>query len=430
MRDTIATRPSPSSCRIRREHAFAVALGLSLAAAGNAAGWQFAEPLAVTGAPRPGVFHHLESAGRASLAVSATTLAVTWEDNGSGTPRAHVAFKDLDGGGFEAPVPVSGGGEAFAPAIVGLASGRFVVAWEQAGAVWARVAAPGTLGPPQRLDVGPAAQVTLGIGPGGEAYAAWARREGRLYRIVVGRLAIRGQRLQVAGADPVDPAPPTDQQLYPALAVTGRAVTVAWEDRRHGHTRLYYSHALHGESFGALRQLNEQLPPRSARFGRGTGVTRVALASAGSRVAAAWMDKRYFEGGYDIYAAHSRDGGRRFGPNERVQDLFGEHTPQWHPDAALGPDGRVVVAWDDPRDGSADLWMSWRGPEGWSDDLAVPGATGPGDQTHPVLAFDSAGWLHLVWVARETGTGTRLWYTSARHREDPSGRALEPESSR
>jgi hypothetical protein len=139
----------------------------------------------------------------------------------------------------------------------------------------------------------------------------------------------------------------------------------------------------------------------------------LVLDGRGDRIASAWMDKRDFQGGYDIYAALSADGGQDFGPNELVQDPFGENQPQWHPAIAVGPQGRVVAVWDDPRDGSPDLWLSWRDVDAWSDDLAVPGAHGPGAQEHPAIAIDAEGRLHLAWVDRSE-EGSRVRYLSAR----------------
>ena len=75
---------------------------------------------------------------------------------------------------------------------------------------------------------------------------------------------------------------------------------------------------------------------------------------------------------------------------------------------------QIAVAWDDNRDNTSDIWMSWRTAQGWSDDLAVPPASGPGDQTDPVLAFDGEGRLHVAWIARPSVNGpTRIWYAEA-----------------
>jgi hypothetical protein len=359
--------------------------------------WQFAPPLVVT-AGSAGVFPHLEAAGRASLAVAADgSVALVWEDNRSGAPQVYGAIKGPAAGQFTTPRRLSEGAQAYEPAVAPLAGGAFVVAMEQDRAVWLRRFDAEGAEAPQRV-AAEAAQPTLAGG-----LLAWVAGE----RVMVARLDAAGV--------PVGPPYPADAaggpQLYPALARVGSAAVIAWEDRRHGHTRLLTASERAGRVAGPL-DLNERPPSNGAGFGRGTGVTRVALDAAGDTVAAVWMDKRAFQGGYDIYAAVSGDGGRRFAANELVQDLFGENTPQWHPDIAVAADGRIVAAWDDPRDGTPDVWLSWREAAGeWSADLTAPMLSGPGAQTHPVVAFDADGRLHLAWIDRPDDGAPSIWYT-------------------
>ncbi len=136
-------------------------------------------------------------------------------------------------------------------------------------------------------------------------------------------------------------------------------------------------------------------------------------------MAAAWLDKRELAVGYDVYAAFSADGGAHFGRNEKVQDEFGNHISQWHASLAADAAGRAVVVWDDDRDGSADVWLSWRTGDGWSEDLAVPGASGPAIQSEPVIALDGNGDLHLAWLERTDPLApTRLRYTVGRLRAE------------
>lgn len=389
--------------------------------------WDFAPPIEVT-LERPGVFHHLESAGRKNLAVAGQIVGLVWEDNSSGHPQVYAAFRRrLEAARFSAPIRVSTGGEAYEPVIVALGADRFLLAWEQDGAVWARTAelrrAEAHLGPVTRLGMPGSRQVSLAASPVVKARAAavWVQRmpsgQGRVFAasLVVqptGELHLAGQ--------PVAPDPVDADQLYPSVVVVGHTVTVAWEDRRHGHTVLYYAHAPDGRRFGRAAVLNELPPPRSEIYGKGTGVMRVVLAPHGAGgVAAAWLDKRELAVGYDVYAAFSADGGARFGANEEVQDDFGNPYSQWHASLAADRAGRVVVAWDDDRDGTGDVWISWRTATGWSEDLAVPGASGPGIQSDPVIALDEDGGLHLAWLERSDPLApTRIRYTAGRLRPE------------
>lgn len=395
-------------------------LGL-LPAAVTASPWDFGEPIDVSPAGGPGVFHHLESAGRRSLAVGGGWVAVAWEDNRTGAPQAYVALKPVAASAFEGPRAISTGAQAFEPAIAALGQGRFLAVWEQDDAVWVRALDAKRLGPAQRL-AGPGANQASVTARDGVAYVVWSARGAR------GHAAIRLARLELealerplrVGKDvTVDPAPPEADQSYPGVAATGGVVTVAWEDRRHGHTVLLYSHApAPAASFAAPRLLNEQPPRRSAIYGRGPGVARVGLIEHGGQgVAAAWLDKRDFTSGYDVYAAFSADG-KQFGANEKVQDEFGNAISQWH--AAIGADanGRVAVVWNDDRDETPDLWISWREEGGWSADEAVPRASGPGEQSSPAVALDERGTLHLAWIDRASAESlTRIRYTQGVLRE-------------
>ena len=384
--------------------------GLLWIAGASAAPWEFAAPVTVA-PPGKGVFHHLEAAGRRSIAVTSGTVAITWEDNRDGTSRTYAAFRFPGLEGF-AEQRLSGTHAAYEPVVTALAGGQFLFGWEEDGAVWVRTGGPDGLGTPLRLSHAEASQITLAAGEAG-AFAAWAERTGehtaiRLARLnpgLVGSMPTLIDSAVVAG-------PPAQDQLYPALAVLKSAVVVAWEDRRAGHTVLLFSHSRDGRKFSAPRVLNEQLPRRSQVFGRGTGVARVALARLDAgRAAAVWLDKREFEGGYDVYAALSDRGAAHFGRNEKVQDEFGNNIGQWHATIAAHPDGLLAVAWDDDRDGNPDIWLSWRAANGWSGDLAVPGADGPGPDTSPAITMDDDGNLYLIWVAQADVNGpTQLRY--------------------
>lgn len=398
-----------------RRVALALALLPGLAQAGP---WQFSTPLQVTPVQGPGVFHHLESSGRRSLAVSGDRVAITWEDEHDGRPRVYVASKGLADPAFTTAPAVSGDGEAFEPGITALGAGQFVLAWEEDAAVWARrvdlSGGQAAFGEPLRLSDAAAGQVSVAT-DGEQVLATWSERGGRHRAVRMARLT-PGEGLALTAGQPcvVDSAPPPADQLYPSVAATDAVTVIAWEDRRPGHTIIMASVAAAdaGCAFAAPQRISEQPPGPKAPFGKGHGVSRVALASHGrARLLAAWADKRDFRHGYDIWgAALAADQG--FGPNQRIQDDFGELSQQWHTALAGDPHGTVVAAWDDNREGHADIAISWLGPNGWSDDLLVPGASGPGEQQHPTVSFDEQGRLHLAWVQRDRPGGpTRLYYS-------------------
>lgn len=382
-------------------------------AAVGAAPWRFAEPIDVSPGGAAGTFHHLESAGRRSLAVADGWVAIAWEDNRTGAPQAYVALKSVEAPAFAAANALSTGEQAFEPAVAALGKGRFVAVWEQDDAVWARAFDAKRLGPAQRL-AGPGANQASVTARDGVAYVAWSERSANHASVRLARLAFEdpGRPLRVTGSTAVDPQPPKADQIYPSVAVNGGIIAVAWEDRRHGHTVLLHSHAsTRSLQFAPPRMLNEQPPRRSAIYGRGPGVARVGLIEHGKQgVGATWLDKRDFTSGYDVYAAFSPDG-KRFGSNQKVQDEFGNAISQWHAAIAANRSGRVVVAWNDDRDETPDIWISWTEQGRWSMDHAVPAASGPGHQSSPALAIDEDGHLHVAWVEQEAAESpTRIRY--------------------
>lgn len=381
-----------------------IGFSLLLCAPAMAFAWTYSPSISVSELKRPRTFQHLESSGNRSIAISKTQIAIAWEDNRTGKPEVYIAYKTLTAPQFSEAFLVSGAGPAYEPALVGLNDGRFLVVWEANDHVWSRVVSPQHTGAVQQLSQQMAREASVTASANGQLWLAWAAKVDAHYQIVVTAASVQGDKLQLTGVKPVDPAPPKQDQLYPSLAVTASGTTVGWEDRRFGHTRLYTAFASPGNWFGPLRQLNQLRAKRSNTYGNGTGAMRVVLASDGDHaVVASWLDKRDFAEGYDVYAAVSRDGGKTFAGNEKVEDMLGANQAQWHSVSAMDHQGHALVAWDDQRDGSPDVWLSWREADGWSDDDSPAGANGAGSQSHPAMVFDAAGHLHLAFIDRGEG---------------------------
>ena len=382
--------------------------------------WKFDTPQLVSHDPTQRAFSHLESAGRKSIAVSAAWVAVTWEDNRDGLSRCYVAVKAPGKEAFEREVRVSGAGEAFEPAIVGLDQGRFALAWEEGGRVHARMWTAQGLGQPITLGARDAAQASLGYAPQGGLFAIWSEKGKHFWRVQVARLVpgVDGA-FKADTAYAIEPGKIEGDQSYPSVAVPdANKLVAAWEDRSAGHTRILSSVSEDGGVHFALpQQVNDVIwLGQMGGFGRGTGVMRVALSNYGPNgVAAVWADKRDFLGGYDVYAAFAAPPALKFGANEKAQDDFGNNIAQWHPAISANRQGQVAVAWDDDRDGTPDIWLAWREPGGWSDNLAVPGASGPGVQSDPAIVLDDANNLHLAWVEKaDLNSPSRIRYVMGR----------------
>ena len=397
-------------------------LGLCLTTSVYAAPWNFEPAIDVTTAHGEHVFHHLESAGRKAVAAYGGRVGVVWEDNRDGTSRCYFASKTSSAAQFTRELQLSGADECYEPALATLDGERFVAVWEEAGRVRARIVAGDSVGDAIVLGEHESAQVSVGA-DGNVVYAAWAEKDGRHSRIAVARLAVDKTKLTIVRRAFPDSADAKDDQAYPTLAAArSGSVVVAWEDRRNGHTFITQTFSADGVQFAPVKQVNETrnaaVPTtgsRSRNLGRGPGAMRVALARQDDqRLVMIWMDKRDFLSGYDVYAAFSNDGGRSFGKNQKVQDSFGDNIAQWHPAVAAHGD-QVIAVWDDDRDNTADLWLSWPEGAGWSDDMKFAGASGAGVQSHPGIALDERGDVHVVWLDKADLDGpTRLRYARGR----------------
>lgn len=370
-------------------------------ASGAAAQWRCESAINIAQSTDAKVFYHLESAGRRNVAIDAETVAVTWEDNSNGTPTAWIALSR--GGAFDGGAIRLSATAAYEPTVVATVDG-FAVAWEEGGAVRLRfVALDGALGEPTVL-AKDAVQVSLAA-MRGEVVAVWSQVRGRAQVLRAARLSRDGKGWRKHAESFVEPKALRSAQSYSSVAVSAATVHVAWEDRREGHTRILYSHAGANLRFSAPKTLNKIVQRAGgAQYGRGPGAARPALAAWDkSGVVAVWLDKRDFEGGYDVYAARRSATRLNWGPNEKVQDDFGEAIAQWHAAVAADADARLAVAWDDDRDETSDIWLARPTQTGWSENFTLPEASGAGEQAHPSLAFDREGRLHLAWLHEHDG---------------------------
>ncbi|WP_455218517.1 hypothetical protein [Kaarinaea lacus] len=385
-----------------------VLLLISYQATSQSEALRFETPVTITSASK-GVFLHLDSSGRRSVAVSGELVGVVWEDNRSGKPAVYIAYQMPGKTGFSEPDKVSMQSPAYEPVIASLPGNRFIVGWEEGKHVWLRVVSPTENGLPVKVGKERAQQISVATNYSEsskpEVSAVWSQGKKRDFFIQFADLSIKSVSINASAPRLVDNSSDKNVQLYPVIENTESGSVVSWEDRRQGATRIFNAYADHGKPFQAYRLLNEFAPSPNPEFGKGSGAMRPVLSGNGKQlIVAAWMDKRNWRSGYDVFAAASANGGREFDSNEQVQDMFGDNVPQWHASVALRAiDNIAVVAWDDTRNETPDIFYSLRINGSWSEDFDFPGATGDGRQSHPSIIFDEKGILHAVWLNNVNG---------------------------
>jgi hypothetical protein len=382
--------------------------------------WIFDSRISVTGPPVGAVYHHLEGSGRKHIAVTRESVTVVWEDNSNQAPQIYATLKSLTQDTFPRALSVSSGSEAYEPAIDAISGNRFVIAFEQDASIFARILTAEGLSEPARLSRAAASHVSIASFDD-RVFASWREQNNGRWFVKIAALQVtNANRIVVESIQSVEADGLETPVLFPAIAVNSAGICVAWEDRRAGHTRLLVSYAEDaGKPFAEPQFLNEFFSNRN-KYDRGSGVTRVSLASfAQDEILAAWMDKRRGGKGYGIFSALGADAGESFGPNEKVHGEEGDTQPHYNPATAGNQSGDFVIAWDDFRRGDSDIWISAHNSNlEWSQDYAPPVASGDGEQSHPSIALDEQRNLHLLWIERAQLDGTsRLWYSLGRARQ-------------
>jgi len=132
-------------------------------------------------------------------------------------------------------------------------------------------------------------------------------------------------------------------QYFPATAVSGHYLLVAWEDSGPSDSDILLSRKNLTQPWGTFEapvEVDDTLRNGEV-WDDGSSQKKVALAAEGDLVVAVWMDNR--EGKYLIYAGVSLDGGRSFGESTPV--AFSEGV-QKDPDVAVRG-GTAYVVWED-----------------------------------------------------------------------------------
>jgi hypothetical protein len=176
-------------------------------------------------------------------------------------------------------------------------------------------------------------------------------------RIKLAHFTLSGRKL---GTDiAVDGGHDSSGKWRPAVAAAGRQIYVAWIDERDvSADGIPFEHVYlatsgdGGRSFGPARRVDAGAPvDHSSAL---DNKWAPSIAARADSLMVVWADFRNYN--WDIFAAASRDGGRTFGANVRVDDYAPEiERLHQNPSVAIVPSsGLAVVAWTDVRAREAD----------------------------------------------------------------------------
>lgn len=185
-----------------------------------------------------------------------------------------------------------------------------------------------------------------------------------------------------------------------------------------GGQDVYVGSSPDGVEWGAAVRVNDVSSFGTVSESRGPAIA----VSPNGTILVAWEDWR--NGEPDIYAASSADDGRTWRPNVRVNDDFGGAEQRGDPALSVDALGVAYLAWQDARDGPGDpdifAAVSLDGGRIWSANERVNDDTGAAWQGDPDIEVDFAGTAHVVWQDNRHGTG-EVYYARS-----PSGYGWRP----
>ena len=167
----------------------------------------------------------------------------------------------------------------------------------------------------------------------------------------------------------------------PAVATSGTAVHLTWQDDRDGNPEIYYK-----------RSTDEGITWSSdTRLTRDPSLSWTpSLAAWDSLVYVAWTDDR--DVNLEIYGKRSADGGITWAPDARLtQDPYGSLEP-----SVSGSGTLVHLAWMDNRDGNEEIYYK-RSSDGGTTWGADTNLTFDGNASDNPCLSVSGPWVHLVW---------------------------------
>jgi hypothetical protein len=191
-----------------------------------------------------------------------------------------------------------------------------------------------------------------------------------------------------AGADGFEPpvaiTTASGDQRHPGIAQDADgALYVVWQDRQRGNWDIFMAVSTNGTTWSRPIQITDS-------DGNETQPAIAADIRSPSRVYIAWQDDR--DGNADIFVASSTNAFS----DSQISRLTTDLADQLSPAVAVGADDIVYIVWTDMRRGQTDLYGAWSGASDWPN---TPLVTTDSGQSSPAVAFcEDSSLLHLLWV--------------------------------
>jgi len=378
------------------------------------ADWKFtgAETVAqVTGSDE---WLQVQSSGRKNIATTSNRVGIVYERYDRQKAEIYLATRSLgrDDGQF-ALTTLSDVAKPHDP-LIRQCDDRFVVGWVDDRGLWMRAEQGGSITEPLLVADARRGEFTFACGVN-RVYAFWTEQVDGRWRLMTRTLTLSGDKPVLSNGVAVAPIEAQRLQRQPSAAVADGHVVVAWQDRSTGTSIVYAAVSTDGASFSDPVAVNETIV-KSLDWGKGSSaIESVFATSADGKLVLAWLDKRSSRSGYKIYASVNRSLDKdTWKVNQKIQDEFGDFTPQWNAALSDSATDRIVAAWSDSREDSPDIWISDYEVGLWAENEPVKPAATEDSETDPSVVIDGSGSLHIVWLAAKEGAGQRIMYAHAK----------------
>ncbi|MBI4832639.1 MAG: PxKF domain-containing protein [Candidatus Lindowbacteria bacterium] len=262
--------------------------------------------------------------------------------------------------------------------------------------------------PDLRLDTGVpdrkwAAFPQISCDADGHVYVAWFDYRNGSTDIYFNRSSDFGATWQSSSARLDKDFPGNESSYYPQISNDQNGhVYVVWTDERNGFEDIYFNYSL---DYGATWNPADIRLDRDFA-GENTSYAPRTSSDESGHVYVAWQDTR--NGNADIYFNRSSDYGATWqGLDTRLDTDARGSKSSYYPQISSDGTGHVYVTWQDARNGSYDIYLNYSADYGatWqaSDKRLDTNAPGAANSTGPQVSCDGVGNIYAVWYDSRNG---------------------------